>query len=169
MPKTYEPIATQTLGTAAASVTFSSITGTYTDLVLVMSAKGTGAGSDRDVSMTFNSDTGANYSRTRLFGNGTSAQSSRTTGASNIVIGNMPGSSSTLGDGNMVIQINNYSNSTTNKTVLIRSNTASTYGTVFAIVGLWRNTAAITTITFTPDTGNFDTNSTFSLYGIKSA
>jgi hypothetical protein len=35
MAITYEPIATTTLGTAAASVTFSSISGAYTDLVLV--------------------------------------------------------------------------------------------------------------------------------------
>jgi hypothetical protein len=81
----------------------------------------------------------------------------------------MPGSSSALGDGNMVIQINNYSNSTTFKTPLIRTNTGPSWGTVFAIVGLWRNTAAITSITFTPDTGNFDTGSTFTLYGIKAA
>jgi hypothetical protein len=163
---TYEPLGSLTLSSAQSQVTLSNIPQTYTDLVLVMSAQGTGSGSDRDISMIFNGDSGPNYSRTRLFGNGTSAQSSRTTGANNIVIGNMPGSSSALGDGNVIIQINNYSNSVTNKTVLVRANTASTYGTVFAIVGLWRSASSVSSVTFTPDTGNFASGSTFNLYGV---
>lgn len=81
----------------------------------------------------------------------------------------MPAASSVLGSGSSIIQINNYSNSTTYKTAFMRTNTASTYGTVFAIVGLWRSTAAITSITLTPDAGSFATGSTFSLYGIAAA
>jgi hypothetical protein len=169
MPTTYTPLATTTLGSSQASVTLSVISGAYTDLVLVISAQGTTAGNDQDINMTFNSDTGSNYSRTRLYGNGTSALSTRDSNASSITIGNMPAASSSLGAGNSVVQINNYSNSTTNKTALIRTNTASTYGTVFAIVGLWRSTAAITSITLTPAANSFAAGSTFSLYGIASA
>jgi hypothetical protein len=169
MPSTYTPLATTTLGSSQASVTLSGISGSYTDLVLVISAQGTSAGLDQDINMTFNSDTGSNYSRVRLYGNGTSAVSTRDTNASSITIGNMPAASSVLGSGNSIIQIQNYSNSTTYKTSIIRTNTSSTYGTVFAIFGMWRSNSAITSITLTPAGGSFTTGSTFSLYGIASA
>jgi hypothetical protein len=75
MAITYEPIATTTLGSAAADVTFTSISGTYTDLVLVAVTQ---IGSSGDyLGVQFNSDTGTNYSRTRLSGNGTSASSDK--------------------------------------------------------------------------------------------
>ena len=64
MAITYEPIATTTLGTAAASVTFSTISGAFTDLVLVMAFANTGVGNGNDILMQFNSDSGSNYSRT---------------------------------------------------------------------------------------------------------
>jgi len=67
MPTTYEPIATTTLSTATASVTFSSISGTYTDLRLVIFALG--ATSDYPY-VEINSDTGTNYSKTVLYENG---------------------------------------------------------------------------------------------------
>jgi len=169
MPSTYTPLATTTLGSSQASVTLSGISGSYTDLVLVISAQGTSAGLDQDINMTFNSDTGSNYSRVRLYGNGTSAVSTRDTNASSITIGNMPAASSVLGSGNSIIQIQNYSNSTTYKTSIIRTNTSSTYGTVFAIFGMWRSTAAITSITLTPAANSFAAGSTFSLYGVASA
>jgi hypothetical protein len=169
MPTTYTPLETTTLGSSQASVTLSVISGAYTDLVLVISAQGTTAGNDQDINMTFNSDTGSNYSRVRLYGNGTSALSTRNTNASNITIGNMPAASSVLGSGNSIIQIQNYSNNTTFKTSIIRTNTSSTYGTVFAIFGMWRSTAAITSITLTPAANSFAAGSTFSLYGVASA
>ncbi len=62
MPATYEPLATTTLGSAASSVTFSSISGSYTDLVVVFS--GTAGGGNSNLILTFNSDTGSNYSWT---------------------------------------------------------------------------------------------------------
>jgi len=61
----------------------------------------------------------------------------------------------------------NYSNTTTYKTGLVRANSAAS-GTD-AIVGLWRSTAAITSIVATHDTAQFATGSTFTLYGIASA
>jgi hypothetical protein len=56
---TYVAIAEQTLGTAAASVTFSSIPGTYTDLVLVLSVQDA---SGNTFALQFNGDTSTNYS-----------------------------------------------------------------------------------------------------------
>ena len=162
MPSTYTPIATTTLGSAQATITFNSFSG-YTDLVLVSSYKRTATSNAR---IRFNSDTGNNYSYTVLQGNGTAASSSRTSNVSGILLFD-PLSASTTNFLTSILHIQNYSNSTTYKTVLDRSGDAA-QGTI-ATVGLWRNTAAITTITINANTGNYDTGSTFTLYGIQAA
>jgi hypothetical protein len=166
MPITYEPIATTTLGTAAASVTFSSISATYTDLVLIANMAQT-SGTD-DFSIRFNGDTGNNYSRTVLHGSGSAAGSNRNSSAAQISIsyyGYPPSAASTFGA--EIIHILNYSNTTTYKTVLARANSAST-GTD-ATVGLWRNTAAINEVIIRMNAGTIATGSTITLFGIKAA
>lgn len=160
MPATYDSIATQTLGSAAASVTFSSIPSTYTDLVLVVA--GTNTTSAQSIRITFNGITTTVYSRTAVFGDGSSAQSirdSNATGIDNIYYGTSQGVA--------ILQIMNYSNTTTNKTVISRNNDAAS--SVNAVVGLWRSTSAINQITLTAQTSTMAAGSTFSLYGIKSA
>ena len=164
MAKTYEPIATTTLGSAAASYTFSSIPSTYTDLRLVINGLQTGTSANPYI--TLNSDTGTNYSITVLSGNGTTATSSRGTSAAFIYCGITAEVRNTM-IFMSTTDLMNYSNTTTYKTVLTRAANAS-YGTD-AIVGLWRNTAAITSITVDLDAGNWNTGSTFTLYGIKAA
>jgi hypothetical protein len=163
MPTTYEPIATQTLVSAAASVTFSSITGTYTDLVLISNTGITTGVEDQQVQ--FNGDTGANYSTTLLRGDGTSATSVRASSANKINWMGYMGT--TLGGFVSTIQIQNYSNTTTYKTALGRGSQAEAW--VTAAVGLWRNTAAITSITLIAGASTFKAGSTFTLYGIKAA
>lgn len=164
MPVTYEPIATQTLGSAAASVTFSSIPQTYTDLIFVVT---TPSGHNTGSGLQLNSDTSysTNYSRTVLTGNGTSASSFRNNGSSN------PTANHDLGalrpNGNLIAQFMNYSNTTTNKTILSRANGAA--NDVTALVMLWQSTSAITSFVFTTDGGNLSTGATFSLYGVKNA
>jgi hypothetical protein len=162
MPSTYEPIATQTLGSATTTVTFNSISSSYTDLVLITGIIGVG---DAQMNVRFNSDTGSNYSTTYLNGNGTSARSDR---ASNTTSIGTDYNFAITTNGNVTIcQFMNYSNSTTYKTVLSRSGEASKG--VQATVGLWRNTAAIDTIQLIASNNNFNTGSTFTLYGIKAA
>lgn len=158
---TYTPIASQTLGSAAASVTFSSIPQGYTDLVLVVNA-GT-AVATANYGLEFNADSGSNYSQTWLRGNGSAAASSR---ASNNTWIQVDYYGYTASITNLTtIQIQNYSNSTTNKTVLIRGDSAD-YG-VTATVGLWRNTAPITSLKIYSSAYNLLSGSTFSLYGIQ--
>jgi hypothetical protein len=164
MPSTYEPIATQTLGSAAASVTFSSITGTYTDLVLVCSLGAANAG--QDFKIQFNGDTGTNYSTTLIRGTGTSAISNRSSNASFIYL-DYTGATQNAIQAQYNVSIMNYSNATTYKTVLSRFADASVASE--AEVGLWRNTAAITSIVVGMTAGNLITGSTFSLYGILAA
>jgi hypothetical protein len=156
---TYTTIATTTLTTASASVTFSSIPGTYTDLVLVANVV---AASTTYISGQVNGDTGTNYSSTYIDGSGTSATSGRTTNATSY------GSARTNPDSVTIIQYMNYSNTTTYKTILEKISTAGSG--VNAWVALWRNTAAITSITlFTDSANNWSAGTTFSLYGIAAA
>lgn len=163
---TYEAIATITVsGTTTQSVTFSSIPATYTDLVLVHSVKTDT--SDTDVVMQFNGDTGSNYSNTFLSGTGTTAVSGRVTNQTFLYCDSY-GAALTTNYNAAIIHINNYSNTTTNKTMLSRSNNAGLG--VDAIVGLWRSTAAINSITLDLlGTRIISAGSTFSLYGIAAA
>jgi hypothetical protein len=159
---TYEAIATTALS-GASSVTFSSIPSTYTDLVIVV-AGAVNAGA-QNFDMRLNSDTGTNYSRTFLSGDGSSAASSRESNYSYITLDRY--SYFTTGQSNMIINLLNYSNTTTNKTVLVRGNNAGV-GTS-AVVGLWRSTTAISTVYMYLSGSTFASGSTASLYGIKAA
>jgi len=163
MPSTYEPIATQTLVSNTSSVTFSSITSAYTDLVLVFN--GTMATGEA-LMMQMNSDTGSNYSVTFLTGSGSSAFSARTTSASSLNLNNL-GSGKTA-QYMTIVQVQNYSNATTYKTILSRTSSANSEAG--EIVGLWRNTAAITSLTLIGNSSaQIAAGSTFTLYGIKAA
>ena len=82
---TYEPIQTYTLGSAAASIDFTTIASSWTDLRLVFTGRGA---SGSIIKLQFNGDTAGNYSRIRVYGNGTSAASSRSTSITSIYWGN---------------------------------------------------------------------------------
>jgi hypothetical protein len=160
MAITYEPIATTTLS-GGTSYTFSSIPATYTDLVLVLSVA-TASGSS-NLAMQYNGDTASNYSFTRIYGNGTNAASSRASSVPDNYIGDIGTTISTN-----IIQVQNYSNSTTYKTALSRSNDTST--NVQAWVTLWRSTSAINAIKVYATGGQtFANGSMLTLYGIKAA
>ena len=166
MALTYEPITTQTLGSAQSTVTLSSIPSTYTDLVVVVSAAV--ASSSGDLLMTFNTDTSTNYSYTTITGNGSTPLSTRSANRNNIPCDYNGWLTTTLGNHICIISILNYTSTNVNKTALTRSSNAST-GTDYNI-GLWRSTAAINQIVFVNNSGsNFITGSTFTLYGIKAA
>ena len=172
MPATYENIATTTLGSASPSVTFSSISSAFTDLVVVCFAR-----SDRTsdsfeaLQMRLNSDTGTNYSQTTVGGDGSGAFSLRGSSASAMSPGRLsPSTGSYTSFDPIIIQLMNYANTTTNKTILARSNSINETQKVNATVGLWRSTSAINTILLYPALGaNFVSGSTFTLYGIKAA
>jgi hypothetical protein len=162
---TYTPIATTTASGSSTNVTFSSISGSYTDLVLIIANV---TAQIDNVAITLNSDTGSNYSRTILNGNGSTASSSRNSNQTYLYT---MYKDTAGGDPVMSIsQFQNYSNSTTNKTVLTRQETNSG-GTksVQAMVSLWRSTSAITSISINSGNANFNSGSTFTLYGIAAA
>jgi hypothetical protein len=151
------PIATTTIaGTSTSSVTYSSL-GSYTDIVLVINGLNS---SDVNFRLRMNGDTGSNYSVTRLEGDGTSASSSRETNQTNIKLS----AGVHTNTGVFITQIMNFSNSTTYKTVLTRSNIPA--NAVTAFVGCWRNTNAVTSLTVFIDSGYIVAGTTITLYGI---
>ena len=162
MPATYEPIATNTLGTAVSTVTFSSIPATYTDLVFVFN--GTGASATYS-GVRLNGDTGNNYSYIYIAGNGTSALSSRASNSPEIYTST--GNTVTTTQSNTIVHIQNYANTNTFKTVLIRNSSSTVEANI--VSGVWRNTAAVTSFTFKTPGVNFAVGSVFTLYGIKAA
>ena len=158
--QTYEPIATTTLGSNTATVTFSSIPGTYTDLVLVAAGSMT---SQTDGVITFNSDTGNNYSRTYMFGNGTSAISGRNTSSGALLVCYWG-----TGRNHAIINIQNYANTTTYKTAISRNTNPA--NDTYAGIAMWQSTSAITRIDFAcTSSQSWTTGSVFTLYGIKAA
>ena len=171
MAVTYKPIATTTLGSTQTSVTFSSISGSYTDIVLISNI--TPSNTDAPgLLCELNSDNGSNYSGTYLYGDGSSAGSNRISNQTSLTLARQFGlGDATTGRPNFITQFQNYSNSTTYKSMLSRNNTPSgtSYKGVEASVGLWRSTSAITSIKIFVNAGGFASGSTFTLYGIASA
>jgi hypothetical protein len=165
---TYVSIATTTFGSAAASYTFSSIPSTYTDLVLV--GNFALASASNALNLQFNSDTATNYSVTTLYGDGSAAASTKSATRNTIPVSYYVCASTTLGESALIVSVQNYSNATTYKTTLGRMNrgSASNYPGAESTVGLWRSTAAITSITISSAV-NISVGSTFTLYGIKAA
>jgi len=157
MAITYEPIETKTLGSPVDTVTFSSIPGTYTDLVLIASITSDGA-----VVLRFNGDSGTTYGYTQMWGG--TPYSQRGVNASDFYFTN---ASQVVGVNVSQVNVHGYANTTTFKSVLTSSKDAR-YDRNYAIVGQWRSTAAITSISLLAD-GNFATGAIFTLYGIKAA
>jgi hypothetical protein len=159
---TYEPIATTALS-GFTTATYSSL-GSYTDIKIV--ASGIGSTSSSYFCLRFNGDTGSNYSRTMLSGDGSAASSSRATNDTSIFLHN----ASTLQTqpGLVIVDVFSYGGST-NKTILSQAaQDKNGSGSVERIVGLWRNTAAVTSITiFTP--GGTISSGQITLYGIKNS
>jgi hypothetical protein len=156
---TYKALATVTLGTSAASVTFSSIPATYRDLVMVLNCKVVSG--DRFPRGVLNADTGSNYQRVALQSDGNGVFSNTGTDAF-LTLGN---ANTTFGS-NSLVYFMDYSATDKHKTVICRSGVPGLQ--IRAVCNRWANTAAITSIKVELDGSSYDTGSTFSLYGIVS-
>ena len=169
MPATYEPIATTTLGSAALTITFSSISSAYTDLRLQIVWTKESTGLNQPIGLQFNSDTGTNYSTTFLYGTGAAAASNRATTQARVFNFSNADDSSTTVPKLASIDVFSYAGST-NKTALCAvSGDKNGSGAVERQVGLWRSTSAITSITITTPSGNLAVGTTATLYGILKA
>ena len=169
MATTYTLIASSTVGSGgAANIEFTSIPGTYTDLVLKISARGTGA--DNSIVITYNSDAGANYSARYIYGDGSAAAS--TTASSNLLTTSInPSTYTTSTFANAELYIPNYTSSNNKSSShdgVQETNATLAYMALTA--NLWTNSAAITTIKLSLGAGqNFAQYSTAYLYGISNS
>jgi hypothetical protein len=160
---TYTPLANITLGSAASSITFSSIPATYRDLVLV--ANGASNISNDFAYIRFNSDTGSNYSWVQMGAQSTGLFSSSTTTTSWRPT-NLDFSGSRIIS---TVHIMDYSATDKHKTGLIRDNGQQGSDHVVRAYGArWANTAAITSVQYFTTAGNLNAGFTVSLYGIAS-
>ena len=180
MASTYTLISSQVLASSAASVTFSSIPATYTDLVVRASARNdnTGSsGSDNSISMWLNGvNTGTSYSATALFSANNSPISTRQTSVASWAY---MGSEDTATNTASTFASNEYYipsyTVAQNKPVSVmqmsedNSNGSTSIYYSGVVAGLWRNTAAITSVTLNGGNGSFVTGSSFYLYGISNA
>jgi hypothetical protein len=170
---TYTLIDSEVLTASQASVTFSSIPATYTDLVLRISARTNRANATDFIRARFNGDTATNYSKTQLYGSGNAgAASNNNTGQTGTEVAWTDAANATADTyGNFEIYIPSY-NAVQKKQASSFSaqedNSASAYISVFA--NLWQGTAAITEINLYSSTSNsFVSGSSFYLYGISNA
>jgi hypothetical protein len=160
---TYVPLATTTLGSATNTITFSSIPSGYTDLRVVLNTTYSGATNDYAYTR-FNGDSGANYSYTTLYAYNGSAYTE-----------GYPNTTSFSGKSNgpqtnpqvYIYDIFSYTGSTYKTSLYTQSSDLNGSTSIVGnFVSLWRNTSAITSISFTTQTGNFAAGTTATLWGI---
>jgi hypothetical protein len=166
----YESIATVTVGSGgASSITFSSIPSTYQHLQIRGIVRSNGGAANNPMYMTLNSDTSANYSWHGLFGDGASASAAASINQSRIDIDRIAEASAGSNIfGSFVTDILDYANTNKFKTTRnLGGIDQNSSGFIFFESGLWRNTNAVSTISFAPPTGSFVQYSSFALYGIK--
>jgi len=163
---TMQLIETKTLGADAASIEFTSIPQTYTDLVFVASTRASTSGTSVEPCLvTFNANT-SNYTARTLNGAGSGTPTSAA--PTSRLVFNAPRTGTTANTfGNVSVYIPNYTGAT-NKSYSTDSvtehNATEAHQTIIA--GLWSDTSAITSALFAPTANNFEAGSTISLYGI---
>lgn len=177
MPNTYTLIASNTVGSGgAASVAFTSIPQTYTDLRLLTSVRSTTGGAvGYSLLMKMNNLTSSIYSQKAVEGNGASASSFSQSGidtAVRLAIINGTGSTASV-FASSDIYIPNYAGSnykSASVDTVMENNATTSYQNLLAY--LVSSTAAITDITLTTEPAggvSFAQYSTFRLYGIKNS
>ena len=164
---TYQAIATSTLGSTASSISFSSISSAYTDLILVcyIIPASSGASPSINVGASNSLDTGTNYSNTSITEGGSPVSFRRT----NYANGDSGISQTGFNSGvpaTSIWHIQNYANTTTYKTLLARTGNPQE---VAASVVLWRNTAAINIVQISQGGSGMSAGSQATLYGIAAA
>ena len=167
----YEHIQSTILTGSQASVTFSNLNTypEYKHLQIRMVVHSTATTNGVDLRITLNGDTGANYSRHQLRGDGTTVTSTSSTSASFIALSNAVDTDSggyTNFFAPAIIDILDFSSTSKNTTLrTLHGRTSVSY--IALNSGAWYNTNAVTSLTITPQTAQLSTGSRFSLYGIK--
>lgn len=173
MANTYTLIKSNVLASSAASVTFSAIPATYTDLVVRVSARNGDSGGYGLLLLTINGDSGGNYSFTNLRGNGGGSSSSRGTAVAAFqphYIDFSTNAANTFSSGE--IYIPNYGvvmKKPISSFSVQEDNSVSTAVNIGLTAGLYQITTGITSLTLTSSNTDFVATSSFYLYGISNA
>jgi len=173
-PSSYESIASATGTGSSATITFGSIPSTYASLQIRINGKGASNYNGTEfVVVTANGDTGTNYTYHGLQGYGTGVQAYGYTAQNYMALGNIQqsGTSNTDIMSGVIIDVHNYASTTQNKTFrsISGSDRNGSGGSLTLSSGLWINTNAISSITLVNNVGNWTTQTTIALYGIKGA
>jgi hypothetical protein len=168
----YESIATATGTGSSATITFSSIPSTFKHLQIRYIGRTTNSATERNYYIRLNSDSGSNYAYHRLYGNGsTTGAEGYATQTEAYCFSSMPGAlvaSNIIGVG--ITDLLDYGSTSKNKTLrTIHGYDSNGGGNINISSGLWLSTSAVNTITLTIASGNWTTESSFALYGIKEA
>ena len=174
MANTYSLISSNVLSASAASVTFSAIPSTYTDLVLRISARTTRSATYDFVTFRLNADTATNYSYTYLVGTSTIADTSSGSSSTRLFdpyVNADTATNNTFGSAEIYIPSYVASQNKPISFFSVTENNASTNlsALVQTTAGLWRNTSAVNEIAMTAGVGSFVSGSSFYLYGIKNS
>jgi hypothetical protein len=168
---TWTKIADSVLSAAAASVTFSSIPGTYRHLKLFSTARTDAAVTSALLQVQPNADTGANYTFQRLHSTGATVAGGANTGQTAIQAGNVPGTGTAAAyAAGAEITLYDYASTVLDKAFSVSAQVMD--GTtlfLYRYEGFWgpATVAAITSLILTPGSGNFAAGSVFSLYGLS--
>jgi hypothetical protein len=169
MANTFELIASSTVGSGgAASISFTSIATSWTDLQVVLSIRGTAANVANAQYLSINGSSGStNFSGKLLEGDGSTAYSANPT----YFIGNSNNANSTANTfASISVYLPNYLSSNFKNysmEAVTENNATLSYADIYA--GLWSQTAAISSISFSQATGNYVQYSSAYLYGIKNS
>lgn len=162
----FESIASASGTGSSGTITFSSIPSTYTHLQIRGMAYD---GSAYTVYLRANGDTGTNYSRHRLYGQGSAASATGSATQAQIDTG-MYGGYTTNIMSVWTIDLLDYASTTKYKTFRgLAGYDQNGAGAISVFSGLWQSTSAVTSISLIDSAGNFNTQTTFALYGIKAA
>jgi hypothetical protein len=167
-------IAENILGSAASSVTFSAIPGSYRSLMLQAVARGDTAAGFTTGNIRFNSDTAGNYDNEQVGGVGSTISAFETLNGTSVQIGEVSAASAVAGSATIwTVQIPWYAGTTFWKFITVShmlnaQTSGGQSGSIYSKhwAGRWRSTAAITSINIFPSAGNFITGSSFVLYGL---
>jgi hypothetical protein len=166
----YELISSTILATATASIVFdvSSLGSTYKHLQLRYTARNTNSTSEYSSFLRLNADSGSNYTFHQLGGQGSSVYSTGAGNTTSLPMTNLPGSTYAANAFNAgVLDLLDAFSTTKNKTSRNLGGYVGSPNNITVFSGVWRNTAATTSLTCSPEVGTYAIGTRFSLYGIK--
>ena len=166
MPTTYDAIATTTLTSNQGTITFTSISQSYTDLVLVFSGKL--ASSSATAKCRINNDSSGSYYQMNAAGDGTLTAG----GAQNALDGFRLGEARAgliATQQTMIMQFPNYSSGVMKKMCHWRNSSPGSGGEVGFYVGSYNSNTAITRLDLVEPVRTWATGTTVTLYGILKA